>query len=335
MSTRRPAITLAMMEGLVGYAVTDGHLDALARTGVLARREPMTDFADPTVADLLAGTEVLFGHWGCPTLTAGALEAMPRLAMFAYAAGTVKWQVTDAVWDRGILVTSAAAANAVPVAEFAAAAIVLANKGFVWLSAAQRDPSIEVLIDPTTLGNHAKRVGLVGASHVGRLTRDLLRPHDLEVAFFDPYLSAEEAQSLDALVMPLDELCGWCDVLSIHAPDVESTKGMIGARELALLRDGTAVINTARGALIDAQALEAELVRGRLQAILDVTDPEPLPVDSPLRSLPNVVLTPHIAGAVGSETTRLADLAVREVQRFAAGEPPLHPVERSDLERIA
>ena len=180
-----------------------------------------------------------------------------------------------------------------------------------------------------------KRVGLVGASHVGRLTRELLRPHDLEVAFCDPYLSTEEAEALDATKMSLDELCRWCDVISIHAPDIESTRSMIGAHQLALLRDGTPLINTARGALVERTALEAELVAGRLQAILDVTDPEPLPDDSPLRRLPNVILTPHLAGAVGSETIRLADLAVREIERFAAGEAPLHPVERTDLDRIA
>ena len=74
---------------------------------------------------------------------------------------------------------------------------------------------------------------------------------------------------------------------------------------------------------------------GRLQAILDVTEPEPLPADSPLRTLPNVVLTPHVAGATGAETERLADLAVEEVRRFAAGEPPLYPVRQADLDRIA
>lgn len=330
-----PQITLAMMDGIFGYAVTPDHLVALDRIGELSSRDPVTDFADPAVADILAHTEVLFGHWGCPTITAEALEAMPRLRMLAYAGGTVKWQVTDELWERGILVTSAAAANAVPVAEFAAAAIVLANKGLVWLSAAERDPVLDVPIDRSAIGNHNKRVGLVGASHVGRLTRELLKPYDLEVAFCDPYLSAEEAEALDAKKMSLDDLCRWCDVMSIHAPDIESTSAMIGAGQLALLRDGTPVINTARGALIERTALESELVSGRLQAILDVTDPEPLPADSPLRSLPNVILTPHVAGAVGSETTRLADLAVREVARFAAGEAPLHPVERSDLDRIA
>lgn len=334
-STRGPRIAMAMMDGMAGYAMRDEHVAILAELGELLSTEPIADFAAPQSAEVLARTEVLVGHWGCPTLTAEAMEAMPELTMFAYAAGTVKWQVTDAVWDRGVLVTSAAAANAVPVAEFAMAAILLANKGLCWLSAHERDPSVVVPIDPSAIGNHGKRVGLVGASHVGRLTRDLLAPFDLDVAFADPYLSVDDAVSMDAAKMELDELCAWCDVLSIHAPDTEATKGMISARQLSLLRDGTPIVNTARGALIEPAALQAELTSGRLQAVLDVTEPEPLPPDSPLRTLPNVILMPHVAGAIGDETIRLADLAVEEVRRFAAGEPPLHPVTRSDLSRIA
>jgi phosphoglycerate dehydrogenase-like enzyme len=328
-------ILLAMMDGMLGYALRPQHVAALGEVGELLCDDAVSDFADPRFAGAMARAEVLVGHWGCPTLTAEALVAMPRLEMFAYAAGTVKWQVTEAVWERGLLVTSAAAANAVPVAEFAAAAIVLANKGLCWFAARERDPSVQVRIDPSSVGNYAKRVGLVGASHVGRLTRELLAPYDLEVAFADPYLSEEDAARLGATKMELDALCAWCDVLSLHAPDTPATKGMIGARQLALLRDGTPIVNTARGALIDPGALEAELVSGRLQAILDVTEPEPLPEDSPLRRLPNVILTPHIAGAIGEETVRLADLAVAEVRRFAAGQPPLHPVVEADLERIA
>ncbi|MCB1270338.1 MAG: hydroxyacid dehydrogenase [Microthrixaceae bacterium] len=328
-------ITPAMMDGLLGYAVTEEHLDALAEIGELSTRVPVGDFSDPAVAELLADTDVIFGHWGCPTLDATALEAMPRLAMFAYGAGTVKWQVTDELWERGVVVTSAAAANAVPVAEFAAAAILLANKGIVWLSAAERDPSLRVPLDMSALGNHDRRVGLVGASHVGRLTCEYLSVHDLQVAFHDPYLDDDDAARMGAQKMELDELCSWCDVLSLHAPELDSTRRMIGARQLSLLADGVTIVNTARGALIDTAALQQELASGRLQAILDVTHPEPLPVDSPLRELPNVMLTPHVAGAVGSETRRLTDLAVAEVARFAAGESPLYPVRREDIPRIA
>ena len=91
--------------------------------------------------------EVLVGHWGCPTLTAEVLDRAPRLRLFAYGAGTVKWQVTDAVFERGIVVTSAAAANAVPVAEYAVAAILLANKGVFVVREQQRDPDARVTLD--------------------------------------------------------------------------------------------------------------------------------------------------------------------------------------------
>jgi phosphoglycerate dehydrogenase-like enzyme len=86
---------------------------------------------------------------------------------------------------------------------------------------------------------------------------------------------------------------------------------------------------------VDQDALEAELRSGRIAAILDVTEPEPLPPDHPLLALPNVFVTPHVAGAMGNELFRLAELAVVEVERYARGEPPLHPVRREDLDRIA
>jgi phosphoglycerate dehydrogenase-like enzyme len=170
---------------------------------------------------------------------------------------------------------------------------------------------------------------------VGRLVIDLLRSYDLEIGVADPYLSTAEATALGVQSMELDELCSWCHVLSIHAPDIPTTRGMIGAEQLGRLRDGATLVNTARPALIDQEALLAELASGRLAAVLDVTDPEPLPADSPFRVLPNVFLTPHIAGSMGREIWRMADLAVDEVERFARGEPPRHRVTRADLDRIA
>jgi phosphoglycerate dehydrogenase-like enzyme len=258
------------------------------------------------------------------------------LSLFAYAAGTVKWQVTDAVWDRGITVTSAAAANAIPVAEYTVAMILLANKGALLFRERLRDLAAVVPLDPARVGNFGKRVGLVGASLVGRHVVELLRPYALQVAVYDPFLSNREATELGVeKVDDLDDLCASVDVLSVHAPDIEATRGMIGAPQLAALRDGAVVINTARPALVDQAALLRHLELGRISAVLDVTTPEPLPAGHPFLALPNVFVTPHIAGAMGSELHRLADLAVDEVERFARGEPPAHPVVRADLDRIA
>lgn len=331
-----PTIVLAMLEGLAGHAFTPAQLARLAVAGDLLDAQPLASFADARAAALLGSAEVLVGHWGCPTLTAEVLAAAPRLGLFAYAAGTVKWQVTDAVWERGITVTSAAAANAVPVAEYTVAMILLANKGVLLFRERQRDPRAAVPLDASAVGNHGRRVGLVGASLVGRRVIELLAPYDLTVAVYDPFLAEAEATALGVeKVDDLDALCASVDVLSLHAPDVEATRGMIGGAQLARLRDGTTLLNTARPALVDQDALEAELRSGRIAAILDVTTPDPLPSEHPLVALPNVFVTPHVAGAMGNELFRLADLAVEEVERFARGEPPLHPVQREDLDRIA
>jgi phosphoglycerate dehydrogenase-like enzyme len=125
------------------------------------------------------------------------------------------------------------------------------------------------------------------------------------------------------------------DVVSIHAPLLPSTRGMIGARQLKLMKDGATFINTARGGLIDEAALVAELQTGRIFGVIDVTDPEIPPVDSPLFTLPNVFLTPHVAGAIGTERLRLGLMAVEEIERFIEGKPMLYEVQPELLERLA
>jgi phosphoglycerate dehydrogenase-like enzyme len=332
----RPPILFGMLDGMVDHLFDAGQLARLDAAGAILDRVPLASWDDSRADALLAEAEILVGHWGCPTLTGDVLDRAPNLRLFAYGAGTVKWQVTDAVWDRSIVVTSAAAANAVPVAEYAVAAILLANKGVFLVRELQRDPSTRLPLDLSRVGNCGARVGLVGASFVGRLVIEGLRNTDLEMSVYDPFLSTAEAGALGVeKVDDLDALCASVDLLSLHAPDVPATRGMIGAAQLALLHDGVTVLNTARPALIDQDALVAELEAGRLAAVLDVTEPDPLPEDHPLLRLSNVFVTPHVAGAMGNELRRLSELAVEEVERYVAGEPPRYPVVAADIDRIA
>ena len=264
--------------------------------------------------------------------------AAPSLGLVAYTAGTVKFTVAEDVFDRGIRITSGAPANAEPVAEFTLAAILMANKEVFFQRDVMRDEAIAAQRQPPARqpGNWAKTIGIVGASMVGRRVIDLLRPFPhLSVVLYDPYVDEAEAASLGVEKLDLDELCARSDVLSIHAPDIPETRGMIGASQLAALRTGATVINTARGALLDHDALLAEVGPGRLYAVLDVTDPEPLPDDSPLRTSPNVFLTPHLAGSQGTELGRMTEYAVDEIRRFAAGEPARNEVTKAALSRIA
>nr|MDT0524445.1 NAD(P)-dependent oxidoreductase [Streptomyces sp. DSM 41633] len=151
----------------------------------------------------------------------------------------------------------------------------------------------------------------------------------------DPYVGAAEAASLGAESVPLDQLLAHSNIVTLHAPDIPETHRMLDAGHLALIRDGGVLINTSRGALIDPDALTEELVSGRLSAVLDVTEPEPLPAHSPLYDLPNVFLTPHIAGSLGNELQRLGLIVTEEAERLASGRTLAHEVRVGDLGRVA
>ena len=332
MSRGQPNIAIAHWPGMDVFREAD--LVRLRALGSLLNTEPIGAWDDKAAA-ALAEAEVIVGHWGCPPLDAEMLDRAPRLGLFAYAAGTVKMTLTNAVWNRGIRVTSGANANAEPVAEFTLAAILFANKGVLWRRG-PADYSAMSAMGDRQWGNYGRTIGIVGASLIGRRVIELLRtfPH-LKVALYDPYVTSEEAASLGVEKLELNELCARADVLSIHAPALPETMHMIGADQLSALPDGATVINTARGPLIDHEALMAHLASGRLYAILDVTDPEPLPDDSPLLEMLNVWISPHLAGSQGTELARMTDYVIEEVRRWSAGEPALNEVTQDRLATMA
>jgi phosphoglycerate dehydrogenase-like enzyme len=140
------------------------------------------------------------------------------------------------------------------------------------------------------------RIGIVGASNAGKEVIKILAPFGCEIVLADPYISPIEAENLKVKLLSLDELISTSDVVSLHAPPVESARHIINSRTAPMLKDGALFINTARGRLVDEKALIKELEKGRIFACIDVTDPEPPAADHPFRRLDNVVLTPHIAG---------------------------------------
>ena len=288
------------------------------------------------VADELAVAEVLLTGWSCPRITADVLDAAPKLRAIVHAAGTIKTFVDPVVFERGVEVSSAAAANAIPVAEFTVAAVVLAAKRVFRHRDWYRGSGVKrPLPGAPILGTLGTTVGVLGASRIGRQVIERLRSLDVDVLVSDPYLSPSEAAVLGARWCELPELFAASDIVTVHAPLLPETRGLVTGELLAAMPDGGVLINTARGPVVDHVALEQECVAGRLDAILDVTDPEPLPPGSPMLRLPNVFVTPHLAGAMGNESTRLGDAAVNEVERLAAGRPLTHAVHQEDLGRIA
>jgi phosphoglycerate dehydrogenase-like enzyme len=335
--TARPRALLSM-----GPELPEMLFDAAARERLASSYD--VDFDDP-VADLgalddavLAVVDTLLTGWGATRVDAALLARIPRLRAIHHAAGSVRGIVGDACWDRSVRVTSAAEVNARPVAEYAVAMIVLAAKQVFRGQELyrRRRTRLDHLGEFRHAGTNGAVVGLVGASRIGRRVIELLRPYDLEILLHDPFVGAEEAAALGVTPVGLGELFERSAVVSLHAPLLPSTAGMIDSDLLARLPDGATLVNTARGGLVDLVALTEELATGRIHAVLDTTDPlEPLPEDSLLYGLPNVVLTPHLAGALGNELTRLGDHAVDQALRLQRGEPLDGEVTRESIALMA
>lgn len=291
---------------------------------------------DASVEDyrkMLSEVQALITGWGTMRLTQPLLAGAPRLRLIAHSAGSVKQLIDESVYERGIRVTTAASANAVSVAQYTVGMMVMLLKQVPWLSAAyargdtdeikKRRAVVRELMDMD--------IGIVAASRVGREVIQLLKSYPrLNLKCYDPHLSADAAARLGVTPVSLPEICR-CEVVTIHAPQLPETYRMFNSRMLALLPDHAVFINTSRGSLVDEEALAYELKRRPLYACLDVTDPEPPKPNSPLRTAPNLILTPHIAGAMQQACKDMGQLAVDEIIRFFKGEPLQHEITRQML----
>ncbi|MFF9563898.1 hydroxyacid dehydrogenase [Leifsonia sp. NPDC014704] len=303
-------------------------LDALQIDGATQiSPRPVAAFDDAAGRKALSRAHVLITGWGAPPLTDEDLDAAPHLRYVLHAGGQGATLLPPSARDREIKVSNAGWVNAIPVAEFTLAMIILANKGTFQarrLYADRRD-FIDRELEFPTAGNVGKTIGIVGASRIGRIVIERLGDIEVDVVVSDPYLAADEAARLGVKLVDLDELMAISDVVTLHPPLNPSTTGMIGAEQLALMKNGATLINTSRGLIVDQDALLAELRTGRLEAILDVTYPEVLPRNNELYSMPNVFLTPHIAGSMGSEIRRMGNHVASELERIVQGQPLAFP----------
>jgi phosphoglycerate dehydrogenase-like enzyme len=290
-----------------------------------------------THTDLLAilpEADACLTSWGVAQLNAEVIAAAPRLKAMAHMGSSVQRFVSDALWERGIHVTTAAPALAEDVAITTLGLMIVGMKRIWPLGQHVRSGGWrESPYWPSRELRH-KTVGLIGASQVGRHLIRLLQPFEVNLLLYDPFVTAQQATELGAKKVELDSLLRQADIVTLHAPAKPDTYHLLNAARLALLKDEALLINTARGALIDETALIAELRRGRFFAFLDVTDPEPPALDSPLRQLENVVVVPHLAGCI-EDCSHMGEMAVEELRRFFAGQPPLYQITPEMFTRIA
>jgi len=317
------------------HLFTDETLKRLASLGELTVNTGEADEED--VKKAIRGADIAVTAWGNTMLTKAILDEAPDLKFIVHAGGSVKVIIPEEVWERDIKVASSNSALAIGVAESALGMTISASKNFYNLN---RDMHSGV-----TRWNEGKddivelyeiTVGVISAGCVGRHYIKLLNNFDVDILLYDPFVTAQQAEAMGCRKAELDELLSLSDIVSVHAPSLPETYHMFNSETLKLMKKDAVLINTSRGAVIDEEALVRHMQSGNLKyACLDVFEKEPLPIDSPLRSVPNIILTPHLAGLARNGRKRIGVHAIEEVERFIRGEESICPVRKEMLDKMA
>lgn len=282
--------------------------------------------------------EILFSTWGMPCFSEEEIKAcFPSLKAVFYGAGSVQ-AFARPFLNCGVRVFSAWAANAVPVAEYTVAQIVLANKGFFGASRVFKagDAAKAVELFSEYPGNYGAAVGIIGVGMVGKLVAEKLKDYRLEVLAFDPFLPDETAKELGVKLCSLETLFRECQVVSNHLANNENTVGMLGGALFETMPPYATFLNTGRGAqVVEAELIDVLKARPDLTAILDVTDPEPPEAGSEFYTLPNCILTPHVAGSSGDEVRRMGEYMKEEYRAMERGDPCRYEVTLEMLDTMA
>ncbi len=276
----------------------------------------------------IGDAEILVTHLA--PVTRPMLDRLPALKLIAVSRGGPVNVNLAACRDHGVQVVNTPGRNASSVAEFTIGAILTETRKIRSGHEALRQGLWrDDLYRADTTGRELSEmtVGIVGYGAIGRRVAKLLQPFGCRILVSDPYATlADDDKAAGLSMVSFIELLDQADVVTLHSKVTEETKGMMNAFAFARMRPGALLVNTTRGSLCDDEAMLAALSDGPLSAaVLDTFTTEPLPPDSRLLALPNVTLTPHIAGASVRTVSYAAEQAAEEVRRYLAKEPPLSP----------
>lgn len=284
--------------------------------------------------------EYIFSTWSMPGGTEPKDDFgrfMPNLKAIFYAAGSVRY-FAESYFKRNVRIFSAYAANAIPVAEYSVAQILLANKGFYQSSVLAKAGNYEEAhkVSLAHCGNYDAKVGIIGAGMIGKKVIELLKPYRLNVLVYDIFMSEEQAKQMGVTKVDLDTLFSECDVVSNHLANVPATVGILTKELFAKMKINSTFINTGRGQQTDEDGmLDVFEARKDICAVLDVTITEPPVAGTKFFTLPNVFLTPHIAGSQANEVQRMSELIVDELERYLKNEPCLYEITPEKFKTMA
>ncbi len=305
--------------------------DRLTSIGTVTWNETTENYTEAELRKRVKGVDVLITGWGSTQVTGTVLSGADNLRLLAHAGGTVADIASRDVYEDRIPVVSANDVMADHTAEHTIAALLAERRAISALDTSMHsgewnraDHEINTLYDAT--------ISLVSLGTIGHKLIEHLVPFEPNVRVYDPYVNKSVLEDYPfATFVDLDTALN-AEIVSIHAARTPETEGMIDAEHLSTIPDGGLLVNTARAEIVEEEPLLKELRSGRLSAVLDVHHEEPLPEEHELRSLENVLLTPHVGGS--QIRPPLAAAVVDDIERFAAGEPLKHRIPREQWETM-
>jgi len=293
----------------------------LGKIGKVYQNNLDRPWTEEELADNMTGMDICITHWGSPKITPFVLEKADKLKLVAHCAGSVYNIVSPEVYKKGITVIGANKVMARAVAEGTLCyMLALSLKLFKYTGITASGGWKK---GPSEYGDmksiRGKNILLVGFGDIGRYVYDLLVPFDANVTVYDPFIKEEVRKEYPCIdfVTELDSAIPDADIVSLHASKNPGSRFLMNQERIDLMEDGSMIINTARGSIVDEEYLTGVLKTGRISAALDVYHEEPLPADSILRNLPNVICMPHVAGA--SVVIEYAEAMISDICNYIEG----------------
>lgn len=300
--------------------MTDWLAEEIEELGTVVWNESENHFTGEELKEKLKDIDICITGWGSVPFDEPVLENADRLKLIAYTGGTITGIVSDTLFERGITVLGGNRTFAESVAEGVIAYALASLRDIPrysngmqegrWKTASYYN---EGLLDQT--------VGLVGFGMIAKSLVKMLKPFRTKIKVFSKHISEEEMKEYNVEKASLEEIFTTCKIISIHSARTPETYHMIGKELLELIPDGALLINTARGSVIDEKALENELQKQRFKAVLDVYEVEPLPDDSGLRGLDNVILMPHMGGPTIDRRKFVLKNLIEDIRNYIEEKP--------------
>lgn len=329
--TDKPTILVFIPDPIFAKVISPESLRTLAGFAEVRRAKDWADMDDTQLQALFEGVDGVLTSWGVHPFPSKAFLECPTVKILSHAAGGVRWAPRAAL-EKGVVFTNASRAMAPQLAELCLTFALMGIHNVLEL--VQPDRVVNSVKPFRRAKLRGKRVGLVGFGWIARSFVEFLKPFDVDVLAYDPYVPDEVMHGYGVTPAALHDIFTRSDIVSIHAGLTDESRKMIGADLLSKLKDSSVFINTSRGPVVDHDALIEELRKKRFIAFLDVTDPEPLPEGHELFSMSNVILSYHRAASRDEPGYEVGNAAVGELKRFFSGEPLVHEVKLEWYDRM-